>query len=650
MFETIKQKISFFIFFILISIFAGSFLISYNFIESGQKEIQNDELSGYVDVSSRLFISYFEKYYELDRPKFKESVQKLVYSNQIIKSIKLVNINGEVIFDTNDADNQLRPQISDQKLIEDIRKSKSSIEYSDQKQRNISYVVYPILKEFGLHEQTLIYEIYYKNYSDQLYSVLDNSFLYVASFYLAVFLFAIFGIYFVLYPLTVLEKGVKVINQGNLDYKIKIDQEGDIKNIALAFNRIAYNLKYSLQRSEKMSLLEKELQEGRAELDRRFKDLQTKTQRLEELRAALLNLTEDANFAKTEAVKERDKTMAIINNFADGIITLDKNNAISLINPLAEELLGIKYSDISGHKLDELAKNNMEIGILMSIIGKIDKEIYREELPLKENQVLEVSVVFVKKDNNEISEKLVVIHDITREKMVDQTKSEFISIAAHQLRTPLSAIKWIFGMMRDGDWGEISKEQKEYLHKGYISTERLIKVVNDLLNVSRIEQGRFVANQSQEDIQAIMKELFSQYQGLAEERKISLVFNDYPGQLPKVFVDKEKIKISIENLVENAINYTPKNGTVTLALSKDTNNNILISVKDTGIGIPKDQQERIFTKFFRSGNALRVQTEGSGMGLFVSKNIVESHKGKIWFESAEGQGTTFFISLPSLQG
>ena len=131
--------------------------------------------------------------------------------------------------------------------------------------------------------------------------------------------------------------------------------------------------------------------------------------------------------------------------------------------------------------------------------------------------------------------------------------------------------------------------------------------------------------------------------------RISLVFNDYPGQLPKVFVDKEKIKISIENLVENAINYTPKNGTVTLALSKDTNNNILISVKDTGIGIPKDQQERIFTKFFRSGNALRVQTEGSGMGLFVSKNIVESHKGKIWFESAEGQGTTFFILLPALQ-
>jgi two-component system sensor histidine kinase VicK len=366
---------------------------------------------------------------------------------------------------------------------------------------------------------------------------------------------------------------------------------------------------------------------------------------MEELRGALLNLTEDANSAKTEALQERDKTMAIINNFADGIVTLDKNNVITLINPLGEELLEVKFADIANHTLQELASTNPMIAKMMAVIGNIDKELYREELPLREKQILEVSVVFVKKGGEDVSEKLVVIHDITREKMVDQTKSEFISIAAHQLRTPLSAIKWIFRMMSDGDWGQVSKEQKEYLNKGYTSTERLVKVVNDLLNVSRIEQGRFVANLMPESIQDIMKEIFAQYQGLSEERKIKLVFNDYPEILPKLSVDKEKIKIAIENLTENAINYTPKEGSVILALSKD-GNNILISVKDTGIGIPKAEQERIFTKFFRSGNALRVQTEGSGMGLFVTKNIVEAHKGRVWFESFEGKGTTFYISLP----
>lgn len=646
MFENLKNKTIFFVFFILAAIFIGSFLISYNFLEKGQQELQNDELQGYIDIASRNFLTTYQNYFESDRNKFKDDINRLVSNNDNIKSIKLANINGEIIFDTIDADNQLRPQISDPILIEDIRKPDISLEFSDSKDKQLKYVVYPILKEFGTHEQTLIYEISYQNYSNRLYSVLDNSFLYVASFYLAVFLFSIFGLYLILFPITVLEKGVNIINQGNLDYKIRIDQDGDIKNIALAFNRMAYNLKYSLQRSEKMGLLEKELQEGRAELDRRFKDLQGKTARMEELRGALLNLTEDANSAKTEALQERDKTMAIINNFADGIVTLDKNNIITLINPLGEELLDVKFADIANHTLQELVGKYEMIGKMMQVIGNIDKELYREELPLREKQVLEVSVVFVKKGGESISEKLVVIHDITREKMVDQTKSEFISIAAHQLRTPLSAIKWIFKMMYDGDWGNVSDEQKEYLQKGYISTERLIKVVNDLLNVSRIEQGRFIANLTAENIQGIMKEIFAQYQGLSEQRKIKLNFNDYPEALPAIFVDKEKIKIAIENLTENAINYTPKDGSVTLSLGRD-GNNIIISVKDTGIGIPKDQQERIFTKFFRSGNALRVQTEGSGMGLFVTKNIVEAHKGRIWFESVEGQGTTFFISLPA---
>jgi signal transduction histidine kinase len=645
MLETIKNKIILFILFILATVFIGSFLISYNFLEQGQKELQNDQLQGYVDLASRSFMSSYQNYFESDKAKFKDDANRLVAGNDNIKSIKLANINGEIIFDTADAENQLRPQISDKKLIEDIRNPDVSFEYADTKNTNLTYIVYPILKEFGVHEQTLIYEISYQNYVNRLYSILDNSFLYVASFYLGVFLFGIFGLYLLLFPITVLEKGVQAINQGNLDYKIRVDQEGDIKNIALAFNRMAYNLKYSLQRSEKVGLLEKELQEGKAELDRRFKDLQGKTARMEELRGALLNLTEDANSAKTEALQERDKTMAIINNFADGIVTLDKNNVITLINPLGEELLEVKFADIANHTLQELASTNPMIAKMMAVIGNIDKELYREELPLREKQILEVSVVFVKKGGEDVSEKLVVIHDITREKMVDQTKSEFISIAAHQLRTPLSAIKWIFRMMSDGDWGQVSKEQKEYLNKGYTSTERLVKVVNDLLNVSRIEQGRFVANLMPESIQDIMKEIFAQYQGLSEERKIKLVFNDYPEILPKLSVDKEKIKIAIENLTENAINYTPKEGSVILALSKD-GNNILISVKDTGIGIPKAEQERIFTKFFRSGNALRVQTEGSGMGLFVTKNIVEAHKGRVWFESFEGKGTTFYISLP----
>lgn len=235
--------------------------------------------------------------------------------------------------------------------------------------------------------------------------------------------------------------------------------------------------------------------------------------------------------------------------------------------------------------------------------------------------------------------------ELKRAKEIDRLKSEFISTAAHQLRTPLSAVKWTLKMLVDGDFGTLNSEQKTFLMQGYQSNERMIDLVNDLLDVARIEEGRFGFNFSFIQLEDLIDNIVQDFTHRIEEKKIKFKFIKPDEKLPKVRVDPSRIRLVIQNLIDNAIKYTPEVGEVTV-LIKYSKLNIEFSVKDSGIGIPANQINRLFTKFFRSDNALKMQTEGSGLGLFIVKNIVEKHGGKIWVESKENKGSTFAFSLP----
>ncbi|MCD6271072.1 HAMP domain-containing histidine kinase, partial [bacterium] len=243
---------------------------------------------------------------------------------------------------------------------------------------------------------------------------------------------------------------------------------------------------------------------------------------------------------------------------------------------------------------------------------------------------------------------LVILHDITREKAIEEMKSQFVSVAAHQLRTPLSIIKWSLGMLLAGDVGEFTEEQKEFLQKTYQTNERMIKLVNDLLNVARIEEGRFVYQPKAVEFDQVVKQVFESLKELAQKKNLKFQLVIKKSKKPKVVkVDIEKITLVIKNLLENAIRYTPPGGEVTVRIERQ-DKEILFSVQDTGVGIPKDQQKRVFTRFFRGANVIKMETEGTGLGLFISKNIVEAHGGKIWFKSKENKGSTFFFTLPAL--
>lgn len=387
--------------------------------------------------------------------------------------------------------------------------------------------------------------------------------------------------------------------------------------------------------------LEKQIKE-------RTRELQEKVEESENSRVALMNMLEDMEDLRRRAEEEKEKTLAIITNFADGLLFFDANDCLALANPQIETYFGAAKEDIQraiGKKISDL----QEIGGFKPFTDLMDrslKKLSRKELFLSEKLVLEVSCLEVGRQYGKIG-TLVIIHDISREKTVERMKTEFVSIAAHQLRTPISAIKWTLRMILDGDLGPITDEQRDFLEKTYKSNERMINLINDLLNVTRIEEGRHLYNLILVNLEDVIQSLTGTYGELLRQRNLKLQFLKPDGKLPQVKVDVEKIRLVISNLVENAIKYTPAGGTIYVNISSDAEK-IKVSVRDTGMGILKDQQERIFTKYFRGSNAIRMETEGTGLGLFIAKNVVETHGGKIWFNSEEGKGTTFFFDLPTV--
>ena len=395
----------------------------------------------------------------------------------------------------------------------------------------------------------------------------------------------------------------------------------------------------------------KEIKELKAELAVKTKKLEElsktldeqverRTKELEDSRKALMNILEDVQEAQKTAEEEKNKTLAVINNFADGLLVFDEEDKLSLINSQAEIFLEIEAKEVINKSFLELS-NFPRIQPLAKLLMKKNKEIFRKELILKKDLILEVSTVSIERLGI-----LVILHDVTREKNIERMKSDFVSLSAHQLRTPLSGIKWSLNMILKGDFGKITKEQKDILEKAYFTNERMVALIGGLLDVTKIEEGRFLYKLTKENIVKIIERVIDFLERIVQKQKIKIEFST-EEDIPKVKIDKEKISFCIQNLIENAITYSNLQEKVTILLKYDkTKNQIFFSVKDTGIGIPEEEQKKIFTKFFRGTLAIKKEPMGSGLGLFVTKNIIEAHQGKIWFESEEGKGSTFYFTLP----
>ncbi len=233
-------------------------------------------------------------------------------------------------------------------------------------------------------------------------------------------------------------------------------------------------------------------------------------------------------------------------------------------------------------------------------------------------------------------------------KKQNAVKSDLISISAHQLRTSLSAMKWILKMFVDGDFGKLSPEQNNFMGKAVELDERMIRLVNEMLSINHAEDTLESMHLVSTDIVKLIDEVHFDFMGESYKKGIEVIFLKPSSNFPNIVVDSEKIRVVLQNLIENAIKYSNRGGKIFInATEKD--GHIEISVRDTGIGISENDKPNIFGKFFRADNAKKQDAVGSGLGLFTTLKIVEKHSGKIWFESKDGEGTTFYISLPVTQ-
>lgn len=360
-----------------------------------------------------------------------------------------------------------------------------------------------------------------------------------------------------------------------------------------------------------------------------------------------------ANLAKSITDQIRAQADALFLSIGEGAIATDENGRISRVNDVACKLLGFSEQELVGQpflwmiqSFDEEANviDPLERPITQAFIT--GKTLTRKCLYLKKNGELlpifcTVSPIML---NGKPLGAIEVFRDITEESEIDRMKSEFISIASHQLRTPLTAIKTYAHLLRQGFAGKLTDPQTEFIDIVLNSTAHMNDLIDTLLDISKIETGRLNIEPVAIAPQRLVDEVVREFETLIKEKDIKLRVSLLKLP-PEIFVDPVLTKEIYANLLSNAIKYSRPGGKILFSLVRNKDE-LLLTVKDQGYGIPADQKDRIFGKFFRAANALTLETNGSGLGLYMAKKIAQSQGGDIWFKSREGVGSTFFFVTP----
>lgn len=396
----------------------------------------------------------------------------------------------------------------------------------------------------------------------------------------------------------------------------------------------------------------------------RTEELEKLTKSQEETKKAMLNVMEDLEKAKTVIEIEKAKDEAILASIGDGIVAIDKDGKVIVINQAGCKLLGFKAAELLGKNLvDAVGMANEKGNIILKDMRPAHIAITGSKPTITTTNTGSV-YNYVRKDKTRFPAAITltpiiisgitigaieVFRDITHEIEIDKAKSEFVSLASHQLRTPLGIIKWYLEALENQEYfNKAPTTMREYFDEIYKSNERVLSLVRDLLSVSRIEQGRVKNAPKSVDPIQIVAEVVKQMQVLASKKKVALRLTVENQKIPSIDIDVLRFREVVENLIGNAIEYTMAEGSIDVSLNKD-GDTFLITVKDTGIGIPTADQKKLFTKFFRGEKAVRQNPEGSGLGLYVVKSYIEGWGGKISVESNEGKGSTFTVSLPIYQ-
>ena len=364
--------------------------------------------------------------------------------------------------------------------------------------------------------------------------------------------------------------------------------------------------------------------------------------------------------AVEKLTEEEKKMTAIVNSIAEGLILVDSDNRVLHINPAAERLLDLSADNID-KDITEIIQNEELIHIFEEDQRQIFQHKPTEQSPSEDEGINLISEVTLARYNEKLVLRIIaspflnenglilgtvyLFDDITREKEIDQMKSDFISLVSHELRTPLTSIIGFVSFILDGKAGAINDRQRNSLARVQRQSKRLAALINDLLDISRIESGRIQMDQAPISFLEIVTQRIEEIRPQADEKSIRLVLTA-PESVPEVLGDEARMGQVFTNLIGNAIKFTPDNGEVSVKVEAD-GNLLHVEVIDTGPGIPPEERQKIFDKFYQLSDISTRQQGGSGLGLSISKSIVEAHGGKLWIDDGnQGKGSNFQFVLP----
>lgn len=412
---------------------------------------------------------------------------------------------------------------------------------------------------------------------------------------------ALLFLFWSLKPLSQLIKGTQTFSDGNLNSRIDIRSGDEFERAGNAFNQMA-----------------------------------------EKLSKTIASLGND----RAIAISERDKFNEILSSVIDGIIALDFNKNVIFLNKSSEELTGYSEAEARNKPIDQLVHMFSETDEILS--QTYCRETFNQTAKLigKMGRQTKINLITTEVENTVQTNLhcILILHDLSREEELEQMKLDFVSMASHELKTPLTSIIGYLSVFLSESREKLPKENLIFLDKAFIAALQLQTLIQNLLNVNKIEKEQLSVSFEPVDFKGIISKAVDDLKPQANQKNIILTLVA-PEKIPAILADSVRLGEVATNLLANAINYTPAGGRVEMSV-KISPTDVVTSVTDTGIGIPKEAIPHLFGKFFRVSNSSQQGNKGTGLGLFISKSIIEKLHGKIWVESEVGKGSRFSFSLP----
>lgn len=418
-------------------------------------------------------------------------------------------------------------------------------------------------------------------------------------------LFSITILFWTIKPLDTLLKGTEILGGGNLNYRLDIRSKDEFEELGNSFNLLAEKLALDYQKLEK-----------------------------------------DKDFVSAE----KNRLNATLASIIDGIIAIDFNKNVIILNKAAEELTGYTLQEIYGRPIDQtihLFSDQEEVTPKSYCQTSFNKPL---KLVGKDGRQTKINLLSSRVDESIQTNLgcLLILHDLSKEEELEKMKLDFVSMASHELRTPLTSIIGYLSVFLNENKGKVDSSEMDLLEKSLTSAQQLLILVQNLLSVNKIEREQMSVSPQSLDYLPIVTKAVEDLKDQAVQKNIVLNLGVSQQNLPKVMTDSIRISEVITNLLANAINYTNPGGKVNISLQASPNE-IVTTISDTGVGIPKEAIPHLFNKFFRVSNQTQSASKGTGLGLYISKSIIEKLGGKIWVESEIGQGSKFSFTLPSAE-